>query len=71
MNVVEQLPYDHIFRNPNYKEERLTVKDSTDKSSPFFVCCLLQVFEGKSWLSKLPFPKSGTKQVTRYLSQYK
>ena len=30
--MVEQLPYNHIYRNPNYKPEELKVKDSTDKS---------------------------------------
>ena len=30
--MVEQLPYNHIYRNPNYKQEELKVKDSTDKS---------------------------------------
>jgi hypothetical protein len=30
--VVEQLPYNHIYRNPNYKAEELKVKDTTDKS---------------------------------------
>jgi hypothetical protein len=30
--VVEHLPYNHIYRNPNYKPEELKVKDSTDKS---------------------------------------
>lgn len=29
-----QLPYDHVYRNPDYKFEELKVKDTTDKSSP-------------------------------------
>lgn len=29
-----QLPYDHVYRNPEYKFEELKVKDTTDKSSP-------------------------------------
>jgi len=30
--VVERLPYDHMYRNPNYKFEELKVKESTEKS---------------------------------------
>ena len=32
VNVVAKLPYDHIYRNPEYKFEELTVKEMTDKS---------------------------------------
>ena len=32
VDVVEQLPWDHIYRNPEYKYEEIKVKDSTEKS---------------------------------------
>ena len=36
VDVVMKLPYNHIYRNPEYKFEELKVKDSTDKSKIAF-----------------------------------
>jgi hypothetical protein len=34
--MVEQLPYNHIYRNPDYEHKELKVKDTTDKSKIAF-----------------------------------
>ena len=31
--MVEQLPYNHIYRNPDYKDKEVKVKDTTEKST--------------------------------------
>jgi len=33
VDVVEQLPWDHVYRNPEYKFEEVKVKESTEKST--------------------------------------
>jgi hypothetical protein len=38
--VVEQLPSDSIFRNPEVKVDEVEVKYSTDKSDPFVLCLI-------------------------------
>jgi hypothetical protein len=30
--MVEQLPYNHIYRNPDYEPQEIKVKDTTEKS---------------------------------------
>jgi len=55
--VVEQLPYDHIYRNPNYKAQELRVRDSTEKSrTPHAL--LITGFRGKLLVVEASIPNN-------------
>lgn len=56
--MVEQLPYNHIYRNPDYKDEELKVRDTTEKSKNTQGCGLMIGFRGKILGIEASIPKS-------------
>lgn len=56
--MVERLPYDHVYRNPNYKPEELKVKESTGKGNISHPSQNLTIgFRGKSLTVEASIPQ--------------